>query len=205
MLALYGNTWASQYGVEAKGLAAETWATALSGLSGEQLAEGLRTCVVEGREFPPGAPRFRAMCLGVPTFDRVQLELRKPDTASRFSRAVWMYLDTYAYRTADTARAAERLLRAAYELAHESVMRGEPLPENPIGALAKPAPRAPKITPGVAEQNLAECKRILEPTAAERAEAAERERKAEEARAIAAELARRGNEQPLPDEPAEGL
>jgi len=199
MLALYGNTWASQFGVEAKGIAAQTWASALVGVTSEQLAVGLNACVVEGREFPPNAPRFRAMCFGVPKFERVQLELRKPDTASRFTRAVWLHVDGHRYRAADTARGQEAILRAAYDLVHEAVMRGEPLPDEPVAALEMKAPPAPKITPGLAESKLAEIRRILEPTAEERAAEEKREQERQEAVRIARELAQRSNE-PAPDD-----
>jgi len=200
---MYGHTWASQYGDQAAGSVAETWGAALAGLTPQHLADGLRACVAEGREYPPGAPRFRAMCLGVPTFERVLLDLRKPDTASRFARAVWMHVDAYAYRSAE-ARAGERMLRAAYGLAHDAVMRGEPLPEEPVGRLDVKPPRPPKITPGVAESKLAECRAILEPTAEERAAEQKRQQEREEALRIARELAQRGNEPaPLPDEPGD--
>ena len=62
-----------------EGAAADTWAAALAGLTGAQIAEGLRACVAEGEEFPPNAPRFRAMCLGIPSLARVRLEFSAPD------------------------------------------------------------------------------------------------------------------------------
>lgn len=190
---MYGHTWASQYGAAASGSAAETWGAALAGLSAQQLADGLRACVSSGDEFPPTAPRFRALCFGIPTFDRVLIELRKPDTASRFARAVWINVDAYGYRAADV-RAAERMLRAAYDMARDSVMRGEPLPEAPVAALDLKPPPQPKITPGVADRQLAEIRRILEPTAEERAEEERRLAEEEEFARIRKDLAQRGNE-----------
>ncbi|QWF19280.1 hypothetical protein [Lysobacter capsici] len=199
---MYGNTWASQYGTAASGSAAETWGAALAGLTPAQLADGLRACVAEGREFPPNAPRFRSLCFGVPSLDRVLLEVRKPDTASQFTRVVYQHVDGYTLRHASEDR-VEQLITRAYNLVRETVMKGEPLPPAPIAALDLKPPPAPKYTPGVAEARLAEIRRILEPTAEERAEAAEKERQAEENRRIAAELANRTNEPaPLPDEPA---
>lgn len=170
---MYGNTWASQFGVAATGVAAQTWGAALAGLGPDQLAEGLRACVAEGREFPPNAPRFRAMCFGIPTLERVQLDLRKPDTASRFARAVWMHVDGYAYRSAD-GRGQDRQLRAAYDVVHAAVMAGQPLPEAPIANLEAPKPRAPIVTPGTAERAMEGIRQILAPTAEERAAEARR-------------------------------
>lgn len=197
---MYGHTWASQYGATAAGVAAETWAATLSGLTGEQLAEGLRACRLEGADFPPSAPRFRAMCFGVPKLERVKLELTKPDTASRFTRAVWLRIDGHAYRTAETGRQQAQILRAAYDLVHEDVMRGIPLPDAPVAALDLKPPPAPKITPGVAQAHMAEISTILKPTAAERAELARREDERRQAQEIHRALARRGNEQGAGDD-----
>lgn len=89
---------------------------------------GIDACRVEGAEFPPSAPRFRAMCLGIPSFAQVRIESTNPEAErSPFTRSVWQHLDGYAYRNANT-RDAEKLLRAAYDIAREARMRGEALP-----------------------------------------------------------------------------
>ena len=46
---------------------AVTWGKALSGIAGEQIATGLRSCVASGEAWPPTLPEFRAMCLGKKT------------------------------------------------------------------------------------------------------------------------------------------
>lgn len=38
------------------------WAYALDGLTGEQIASGLRAMVQQGGTFPPSAPEFRSLC-----------------------------------------------------------------------------------------------------------------------------------------------
>ena len=160
MAALYGHTWASQYGGQPEGAAADTWAATLAGLSGSQMAQGLRACIAEGGEFPPSAPRFRAMCLGIPSLARVKLELA--DSASErsaFARLVWHHIDGYAYRQA-SAKDAGRMVQDAYELASERVMQGEPLPgESP--AIEQPmTPKAP-VLPGTREARCAHLKDLL--------------------------------------------
>lgn len=190
---MYGHTWASQYGATAAGKAAETWAAVLGGLSGEQLAQGLRACRDEGAEFPPAAPRFRAMCFGIPSLDAVALQVRKPDTASRFARAVWRFINGYEWRHA-SEQDRQRMLRSAYNLARDAVMRGEPLPEEPVANLEAPAPREPQITPGFAEKSLEAIRNILKPTQAEIDEEARRAEQEREVKRLAAELAQRGNE-----------
>lgn len=144
MAAMYGHTWASQYGTQPEGTAADTWAAALAGLTGPQIAEGLRACVVEGEEFPPNAPRFRAMCCGIPSLARVRLEFTQGDAErSPFTRSVWMLIDGYAYRHA-SARDSDRMLRDAYELAREQAMRGVALPEA-SKAVGHEQPRLPTL------------------------------------------------------------
>lgn len=141
MLGMYGNTWASQFGEQPQGLTADTWASALAGLTTAQIAEGLRACVAEGSEFPPNAPRFRAMCLGIPSFAQVKLESTRSDAdRSPFTRACWLHIDGYAYRQA-SAKDGERMLRDAYDLAREQVMRGVELPAPSLAIEHQPAPK----------------------------------------------------------------
>lgn len=182
MLAMYGHTWASQYGDHASGITAETWASALSGISGPQIAEGLRGCVAEGREFPPGAPRFRAMCLGIPSLPRVKLELsalrehanqpprfvpgtggdteaQQAPAVSSFTRLAWSLIDGYGYRHA-SAKDAGRMLQDAYDLAVEQVMRGGDLPQESSGAIERH--EAPKpVIPETREERIARLAEVL--------------------------------------------
>ena len=70
MTHLYGHKFTSSYGPsalnEADGLSesAKTWASGLTGVTGEQVAQGLRACLERKDEWPPGLPEFRQMCLG---------------------------------------------------------------------------------------------------------------------------------------------
>lgn len=136
MTALYGHAWTSAHGITATDpktdrltIDGETWQRALVGVTGHQLAAGLEACIAEGEEFPPNAPRFRAMCLGVPSFAAVKRETLRPDAErSPFTRAVWIRVDGYAHRQA-TTKDADRMLRDAYDLVRDEVMRGVPLAE----------------------------------------------------------------------------
>jgi hypothetical protein len=163
MAALYGNAWTSQYGDDPSNDAARAWALALAGLNGEQLATGLRACVAEGREFPPSAPRFRAMCLDIPRFAAVDRELltATKDKRTRFARLVWGFIaDPYAYRHA-SAKEAERLRREAYEQACEHCMTGGDLLPEPAGEIAHDhAPLSPSI-PKAPEERRAHMRQIL--------------------------------------------
>lgn len=142
MASLYGHRWASQYGVAFSGIAADTWASALSGITPQQIADGLRACVAEGDEWPPAAPRFRAMCLGIPSYATVKLELtRTSDQWSRFTRSVWLKVDSYAHRHA-SVKDADRMLKDAYDIACEEAMHGAPLPEQPVALIEEV--KAPK-------------------------------------------------------------
>lgn len=152
MLSMFGHTWSSAYGTQPEGMISDTWAAALGGLSTDQLAAGLNACVAEGNEFPPNAPRFRCMCLGVPPFAQVKLEIHAPQAErSPFTRLVWSFVNGYAYRHAPMDK-AERLLHEAYELAKESRMRGAPLPaSSPLVEEEKPIRR------GATESHVRKC------------------------------------------------
>lgn len=165
LLGMYGHTWSSQYGAAPTGEAAVTWRAALAGVSPAQLADGLRACVAEGREFPPSAPRFRAMCMGIPAEARVVLELRDLGSASPFSRFVFQhvpgFVDWHSFRGLQP-RERERLIREAYHLAVEAVMRGEAIPEACTQPLPAPAsvPRAEPKDPEVVLQRFGEMARL---------------------------------------------
>ena len=67
MTHLYGHKWTSTFGESAVSGneltdVAKTWASALQGLTGEQLAEGLRGCVNRADPWPPSAPEFVGLC-----------------------------------------------------------------------------------------------------------------------------------------------
>ena len=66
---IYGHKFASAYGESATDgneltEAAKTWASGLRGVTGEQIASGLRECVNCGESWPPTLPEFVAMCKG---------------------------------------------------------------------------------------------------------------------------------------------
>ena len=67
---LYGHKFTSTYGaspLNENGQLTDvvrTWATGLAGVTGEQVADGLRACVASGEAWPPSLPEFTAMCRG---------------------------------------------------------------------------------------------------------------------------------------------
>lgn len=134
MAAIYGHRWTSAYGDNPNGLAGDTWAAGLNGLSPRHLACGLEACVVNSDPWPPALPEFRATCLGIPALASVRLDSDK--VMSPFTRLVWRYLDGHRYRLA-SAEQADRQLREAYELAREYVMRGGMVPEEAVGELER--------------------------------------------------------------------
>lgn len=112
-------------------IAGDTWSQGLLGLSGEQIAEGLRSALASGEGWPPTLPEFRNACVATPSLATVREELRGEFAAfSPFTLSVYRRLDFWAYRRSEH-RQAESLLERAYSEAREAVVRGEPLPEVP--------------------------------------------------------------------------
>jgi hypothetical protein len=159
MGALFGHTWASQYGTAPDGVAADTWATALSGVTPAQIARGMRETLALGNDFPPSAPRFRALCFGVPSLATVALEITRRER-SPFTRLVWANLDSYLFTHADQ-RTSERLLKDAYGLAREHVMRGGALPEAPVAEVAHTPEVLKPADPGKVAGYVAELEALL--------------------------------------------
>ena len=147
MIAAFGHRWSASHGelpVDDEKQATLTggiWQRGLTGVTDSQVREGFERCIARADDWPPTLPAFRSLALGVPSLAQVKGELRTTQTQqdrSPFSRLVWQYLDSYRFARADVDT-AERMLREAYELAHDYVMRGGPLPEGSL-AIAPPPP-----------------------------------------------------------------
>lgn len=131
MAEVYGNKWTSQND-DSESSVAETWRKGLAGITKAQLADGLQACLFSADPWPPTLPEFRARCLGIPTIAQVRLELRgrQHQTApSPFARLVWSYISESEYRDANR-HTEDRVVREAYDLAREHVMRGGELPSD---------------------------------------------------------------------------
>ncbi len=156
MAARYGHAWVSQYGPAPDGPVGAEWRETLGALTRDQIDEGFRTDAARGADWPPSSAAFRRGCLGIPTLAKVRHELRPGNpTPSRFARGVWQRIDGWTYQRAE-AEKADRLVREAYELTCEAVMRGEPLPVEPVAELEQQQPeRKPPATPEQVAAHLA--------------------------------------------------
>lgn len=140
MASLFGNRWVSQYGASPAGVDVIEWGAAIRGLTPRQLDAGMQSVRQSGGEWPPAAPAFRRLCMGVPSLLAVERELAGSEPVSAFSRLVWSLLgDPWRHRNAD-AREARRMLADAYDEAVARVLRGDALPE-PSASLDAPTPR----------------------------------------------------------------
>lgn len=166
MVALYGHAWTHVHGVSPQAsdhdgltMSGSTWAGVLAGLSGSQISKGVQACIDAGGEFPPNAPSFRALCLGIPPLATVRSELRHGEP-SPFARALWAELDAFRYRQA-SAEQADRMLRDAYDVVHARVMRGEPLPVDPVAEIAHEKRESKPATPEQAAGHIASIRALL--------------------------------------------
>jgi hypothetical protein len=148
MADVFGHRWISAYGADPQGGAGQTWAAGLAGLTPPQIAAGVDACMVSADPWPPTLPQFRAMCLGIPAFPAVRARLgdflrrRESVVVDPFDRLVWQHLDTYRVRQV-SADQADRLIRDAYDIAREHVMRGGELPEPSVEIEHKAEPVKP--------------------------------------------------------------
>lgn len=156
----YGSAWEQDYGdspVDEDGrltTAGEVWRDGLFGLTADQLHVGLQRSLLAHPEWPPRVGQFRALCMCIPTLTEIRLEERaRPETLSPFLTLVRQHLDMHRYRM-DDARTSERLLREAYEVAREHVLRGGALPEPIAGYLPTPQQVAPRVPPPERRQEL---------------------------------------------------
>lgn len=164
MAVIYGGArWASTYSAlpehpdtgEAT-LAADTWARALIGISVEQVAIGLRACLLGGDTYVPSPQLFRARCLGIPDLAAVRWMHRNRASVelTPFYRLVWSYLDPHALRIA-ARREADAMIADAYDLARVHVLEGKTYPAEPAALVeCTPETRTP-ASPDTARTHLA--------------------------------------------------
>lgn len=158
---VFGTRWTSQFGDDAHGGAGQTWAKCLAGLAPQQIAAGFEAMFASATTWPPSATEFRAMCAGVPSLQSVRADLASAGAQrAPFTRLVWSKItDPYRYRTGD-ARESDALLSAAYDVAREHVLRGEPLPEV-LPEIAVEPPRRSPATPETSSREIARCRELL--------------------------------------------
>lgn len=162
MAGLYGHAWTSSYGDNSRSPAGAEWARTLQGLTRPQVEAGFDACRAEGAEFPPSAPRFRGMCMGIPAFAAVNAELLTTTSATRtpFARLVWSFIaDPYVYRHL-SARDAERTRREAYDQACEHLMTGGGYPPAPAGEIEHDRAPQPRGIPKTREERIANLQRL---------------------------------------------
>lgn len=135
MAAVYGYRWNSAFGDAAEDeqgvltVAGDTWRRGLAGVTETQIGTGIAACIASTDPWPPTLPAFRAHCLGIPSLAEVARAIAQPAAKhSPFVRQVWQHLNGWAFARCDQVR-ADRMLKGAYELARDHVMRGGALPE----------------------------------------------------------------------------
>lgn len=159
MTGIYGHRWTSAYAADPRSGAGDIWARALAGLTPRQIGQGVEACIAGSYSWPPTAPEFRSLCFGIPVFAAVRLDTEKRDP---FTFLVWQHLDGFRYRQA-SADQADRMLREAYDLAREHVMRGGALPEMPAGEIEHEKTKPVEPTPEHKQDVLAKVRAELEP------------------------------------------
>lgn len=147
-------------------VAGDTWARGLAGMTGEQMARGLESCVNSGKEWPPSLTEFKMRALDIPSFAEVAADSARENARRMpFTLAVFQRIDPWSYRHAPEL-VAEKLLKRAYDDTVEAVMRGEPLPEPLPEVEHKPAPPKPS-NPDVARTAIEQIRAMLRPPAAD--------------------------------------
>lgn len=151
MAEIYGRRWTGSFGVSVD--QSHAWAATLGGLTGEQIAVGLNALAStedkQLQDWPPAAPKFRALCLvrdpeafGLPSEEKAYREacsrayrngpsLHRPWSHPAVCHAA---LET-GFHTLNTLKedASRKLFARNYGIACRMVMDGEPLRTIPLG------------------------------------------------------------------------
>lgn len=162
MTEIYGHRWTSAFGEDCEQGAGPTWAKGLTDVTSKQLAAGISAAIASADPWPPTLPEFRSLCLGIPSLAAVRHELRsRTGTRSPFVVQVWSFLDGYLFARASQEK-ADQMLRDAYLLAAEYVMRGGKLPKPATVAIEQSKPEKPvPASPETVQQHMAQIRDLL--------------------------------------------
>lgn len=143
LAAMFGHKWTSTFGEEVDPTG--VWLTCLQDLTTQQLADGLSSIARSGREWPPGAPEFRALCLpnadslGLPTEAVAYHMLLKvtntsgPKDWGQVHSVVYhtyMQLDPFELKIANATR-HRQLFNEAYRMTVQQAAAGATFPPVP--------------------------------------------------------------------------
>lgn len=127
MTQTYGHKWTSNYGEAPK--ADHAWAKILGGLTGHQLANGLRRLIELGQvdpevaKWPPSAPDFRGMCLQVKGLPSVQQAWGEALQGKYTHEAVKVAAQATGMFDLRQAKSTDRELRQRFERNYAIVQR----------------------------------------------------------------------------------
>ncbi|MBF8733084.1 hypothetical protein IRZ59_21885 [Pseudomonas guariconensis] len=127
MAEAYGYRWTSQVGEVPK--ADHTWAKMLGGLTGQQIANGLRRLMdlsqtdAELKKWPPAAPEFRAMCLHVPGLPPVDQAWTEALIGKYSHEAVKVAAEATSTFELRSAKHSDKSLRQRFERNYAIVQR----------------------------------------------------------------------------------
>ncbi len=134
MTEVFGYRWASAYGTSDQ---SGTWAKGLAGLTGDDLARGVRKVIELGMDWPPSMPEFRKLCLpseadlGLPEFEQAYRAAARLDwTLHPAVYAAAKIVGTYKLRY-DAESSTRPKFEKAWDSVVERIRRGEVL-EQPV-------------------------------------------------------------------------
>ncbi len=176
MAAIYPHAWVTGVGESPEKpdgslrIQGDEWMRAIAGLSEDEIAAGIEACRLSSSPFVPKPAEFRGRCLGIPDLAVVRDEI-DTRTYSRFTRLVlqggvdhngvrWPGLDWTRYRS-EPAASAMRLLELTYKRAHDHVMRGGALPEQPAAAIEEERREFKPADPAKVADHWAKLERLL--------------------------------------------
>lgn len=129
MTETYGHRWTANFGTKAS--PDHAWAKHLSGITGQQIANGLGALTERGDPWPPSAPEFRQLCThvrGMPTEDEAWAEALMGTYTHEAVRIAAEATSTFDLKTAEQG---DKVLRQRFERNYAIVMRraqtGQPL------------------------------------------------------------------------------
>lgn len=149
MAGMYGSKFADMWAGQPPETVKRIWSDGLAGLTGEQIATGLRACMT--RQWPPTLPEFVTLCRPPPNYEQLFIQAA---TASRSSKLA--YWGRVAFGHFEMQRATWASAKNRWTQIIDELLQDGELPDIPPQAQALPQPGK---TTNSAHQ--AECMRII--------------------------------------------
>lgn len=146
---MYGSKFADMWGDQSADTVKRVWSETLSGMSGEELASGLRACTT--KPWPPTLPEFVLLCRPAPNYEQLFVQAATNPRSSKLA-----YWGRIAFGHFEMQRATWQSAKTRWTQIVDELLDDGELPDIP-----PQAPQLPQPGKTTNSEHQAQCMRII--------------------------------------------